>query len=87
MAITGLRRPPDRFPIRDKGLLELDGYSEPAGQALDEHLQVDFALPRHDRLADLVVYAVAEGGVLAVERGQPTASLSSSPLERRRRAP
>ena len=62
--------PADRLAVGDAGLLRVDADAEPAGQPLDDHLQVDLALARDDRLVDLLVDPVAERRVLLLERRQ-----------------
>jgi hypothetical protein len=68
VARLGLRA--DRLAVGHAGLLQLDGDAEPAGQPLDDHLQVDLALAGDDRLVHLVVDPVAERRVLLLERRQ-----------------
>jgi len=87
VAVARLAACADRFAIGDARLLERDRHAEPPQQPLDDHLELDFALARDDRLVDLVVDAVVKRRVLLVQRRETTASLSSSPFERSLSAP
>jgi hypothetical protein len=57
VAVARLAAAADGLAVRDARLLERDAHAEAPAQPLDDHLQLDLALARDDRLMDLVVDA------------------------------
>ena len=100
VALAGdFHRPLDRLAVADPRLVDADVQPEVAEQAVLDHFQVQLAHAADERLAGLLVFAGAEGGVLplhhlqhvgqllALGRASPARWPSRSPFRERRSIP
>jgi hypothetical protein len=70
VTITRVSAPADCFAVWDKRFLECYLDAEAPEQTFHDHLKVDLALARNDRLVNFVIDAIVKRRVFLVQRGQ-----------------